>query len=179
VGYLQVDGYAGYHQSHATLVVCMAHLRRKFKGVQKAQSKDSKKTGKADWALNHIQKLYRIEKRIKDLPIEERYRIRQESSVPLLNESKTWLDKSAPNILAESLIGKALNYPLNQWEKAIRYCDDCRLDIDNNGSERTIKPFVMARKFCLARPPMVPMLVQPFIPLSRPLKLMALCLMIT
>jgi transposase len=148
-GYLQVDGYAGYHQSHATLVVCMAHLRRKFKEAQKAQSKDSKKTGKADWALNHIQKLYRIEKRIKDLPIEERYRIRQKNSVPLLNEFKTWLDKSAPNVLPESLLGKALNYALNQWEKAIRYCDDGRLDIDNNRSERAIKPFVMGRKVWL------------------------------
>jgi len=148
-GYLQVDGYAGYHQSHATLVVCMAHLRRKFKEAQKAQSKDSKKTGKADWALNHIQKLYRIEKRIKDLPIEERHRIRQKNSVPLLNEFKTWLDKSAPNVLPESLLGKALNYALNQWEKAIRYCDDGRLDIDNNRSERAIKPFVMGRKVWL------------------------------
>jgi len=145
-GYLQVDGYAGYHQSHATLVVCMAHLRRKFTEAQKAQSKGSKKTGKADWALNHIQKLYRIEKLIKDLPIEERYRIRQEKSVPLLNQFKTWLDDSAPNVLPESLLGKALNYALNQWDRAIRYCDDGRLDIDNNRSERAIKPFVMGRK---------------------------------
>jgi transposase len=145
-GYLQVDGYAGYHQSHATLVVCMAHLRRKFTEAQKAQSQNSKKNGKADWALNHIQKLYRIEKLIKDLPIKERYRIRQEKSVPLLNQFKTWLDKSAPNVLPESLLGKALNYALNQWARAIRYCDDGRLDIDNNRSERAIKPFVMGRK---------------------------------
>lgn len=124
----------------------MGHLRRKFTEAQKAQSQDSNKTGKADWALNHIQKLYRIEKLMKDLPIKERYRIRQEKSVPLLNQFKTWLDKSAPNVLPESLLGKALNYALNQWDKAIRYCDDGRLDIDNNRSERAIKPFVMGRK---------------------------------
>ena len=145
-GYLHVDGYAGYHQSHATLVVCMAHIRRKFDEAQKAQSKTSKKTGKADWALNHIQKLYRIEKQIKGLPIEERYHIRQEKSAPLLNQFKTWLDKSAPNVLPESLLGKALNYARNQWDKAIRYVDDGRLDIDNNRSERAIKPFVTGRK---------------------------------
>jgi transposase len=145
-GYLQLDGYAGYHQSHATLVVCMAHIRRKFKEAQTAQSKTSKKTGKADWALNHIQKLYRIETQIKGLPVDERYRIGQEQSVPLLNQFKIWLDKSASNVLPESLLGKALNYALNQWEKAIRYCDDGRLDIDNNRSERAIKPFVMGRR---------------------------------
>ena len=43
-------------------------------------------------------------------------------------------------------MGKALNYALNQWDKTIRYCDDGRLDIDNNRSERAIKPFVMGRK---------------------------------
>ena len=145
-GYLQVDGYPGYHQLPATLVVCMAHIRRKFKEADKAQSKHSQKTGKATWALNHIQKLYRIEEAIKTLPIEERYKIRQEKSVPLLIQFKTWLDKSAPHVLPESLLGKALNYALNQWEKAIRYCDDGRLDIDNNRSERAIKPFVMGRK---------------------------------
>ena len=145
-GYLHVDGYAGYHQLHCTLVVCMAHIRRKFDEAQKAQSKTSKKTGKADWALNHIQKLYRIEKQIKGLPIEERHRIRQEKAIPLLTQFKTWLDNSALNVLPESLLGKALNYALNQWDKAIRYCDDGRLDIDNNRSERAIKPFVMGRR---------------------------------
>jgi hypothetical protein len=144
-GYLQVDGYAGYHQSHDTLVVCMAHLRRKFTEAQKAQSQDSKKTGKADWALNHILNLYRIEKLIEVLAIEE-HRIRQEKSVPLLNQFKTWLDKSATNVLPESLLGKALSYALNQWARAISYCDDGRLDIDNNRSERAIKPFMMGRQ---------------------------------
>ena len=66
--------------------------------------------------------------------------------MPLLNQFKTWLDKSAPNVLPESLLGKALNYALNQWARAIRYPDDGRLDIDNNRSERAIKPFVMDRK---------------------------------
>jgi transposase len=145
-GYLQVDGYADYHQSRAQLVVSMAHIRRKFDEAKKAQSNSSKKTGKADWALNQIQKLYRIEKQIKGLSVEERYRIRQEQSIPLLGQFKAWLDKSAPNVLPKSLLGNALNYALNQWEKAIRYCDDGRLDIDNNRSERAIKPFVMGRR---------------------------------
>ena len=78
-------------------MVCIAHLRRKFPEAQKAQDKDSKKTGKAYWVLNHIQKLYRIETQIKDLPIELRYRFRRAKSVPLLMQIKTWLDKSAPN----------------------------------------------------------------------------------
>ena len=43
---------------------CFAHARRKFIEVQRAQVKG--KTGKADWAISHIRKLYRIEGEIKD-----------------------------------------------------------------------------------------------------------------
>lgn len=144
-GYLQVDGYAAYQQTHAKLVACLAHMRRKFMEAKKAQGKNSK-VGKADWALNHIQKLYRIETHIKSMTVEQRYAIRQEKSVPLLAQFKTWLDTSAASVLPESLLGKAVSYNLNQWDKFIRYCDDGRLDIDNNRSERAIKPFVIGRK---------------------------------
>ncbi|HGX6702391.1 TPA: IS66-like element ISAba24 family transposase, partial [Acinetobacter baumannii] len=65
-GYLQVDGYAGYEKTHATLVGCWAHARRKFVEAQKAQGKG--KTGKADVALNHIQKLYALESQLKTVP---------------------------------------------------------------------------------------------------------------
>ena len=58
-GYLQVDGYQGYEQTQATLVGCWAHARRKFMEAKKGAG--SKGSGKADWALNHIQKLYRVE----------------------------------------------------------------------------------------------------------------------
>ncbi len=44
-----------------------------------------------------------------------------------------------------SLTGKALCYLDNQWHKLIRYCEDGRLEIDNNATERTIRPFVIGR----------------------------------
>jgi transposase len=144
-GYLGVDGYAGYHLTLAQLVACLAHMRRKFVEAKKMQGKNAK-VGKADWALNQIQKLYRIEKQIKDKTVEERYRIRQEQSLPLLVQFKTWLDKSSLTVLPQSLLGKAINYALNQWAKFIRYIEDGRIDIDNNRSERAIKPFVIGRK---------------------------------
>ena len=48
--------------------------------------------------------------------------------------------------MPESLLGKALNYAINQWEKAVRYVDDGRLDIATNRCERAIKPFATSRK---------------------------------
>ena len=70
----------------------------------------------------------------------------QEKSLPLLNQFKIWLDKSISQVLPESLLGKAIDYALNQWNNFIRYCEDGRIDVDNNRSERAIKPFVIGRK---------------------------------
>ena len=143
-GYLQVDGYAGYEQTGATLVGCFAHARRKFIEVQRAQVKG--KTGKADWAINHIRKLYRIETEIKDNDPAEKQAQRQAKAKPLLNQFKAWLDKSALQVPPKSAVGKAIAYNLGQWSKLERYIEDGNLQIDNNRAERAIKPFVIGRK---------------------------------
>ena len=143
-GYLQVDGYAGYEQTGATLVGCFAHARRKFIEVQRAQVKG--KTGKADWAISHIRKLYRIESEIKNKAPTEKQAQRLAKAKPLLNQFKAWLDKSALQVPPKSAVGKAIAYSLGQWSKLERYIEDGNLQIDNNRAERAIKPFVIGRK---------------------------------
>ena len=143
-GYLQVDGYAGYGQTEAILAGCMAHARRKFIEAQKIQIKG--KIGKADWAVNHIRKLYRIESDIKDLTSAEKQKERQQKSRPLLDQFKDWLDKSVNQVPPKSAVGKAIAYSLGQWEKLERYLENGHLQIDNNRAERAIKPFVIGRK---------------------------------
>ena len=103
-------------------------------------------SGKADWALNHIQKLYRIETQLKDKTVEVRYLTRQKKSLPLLNQLHTWLEKSVHQVLPKTKLGEAIQYCLNQWEKLARYTLDGLLNIDNNRAERAIKPFVIGRK---------------------------------
>lgn len=143
-GYLQVDGYQGYEQTQATLIGCWAHARRKFMEAKKGAGK--KGSGKADWALNHIQKLYRLETQLKDKTVEERYITRQEKSVLLLSQLHMWLMKSAQQVLPKTKLGEAIQYCLNQWKKLERYTLDGLLSIDNNRAERGIKPFVIGRK---------------------------------
>lgn len=143
-GYLQVDGYVGYEKVEATLVGCMAHARRKFMDAKKAQPKG--KTGKADKAIALIQKLYRIEIEIKSKVASEKYRLRQEKTLPLLNSFKVWLDESALQVPPKTALGKAIGYTIRQWHKLIRYLEDGYLNIDNNRAERAIKPFVIGRK---------------------------------
>lgn len=151
-GYIQTDGYEVYgavasRRSDIILVGCMAHARRKFDEAVKAQGKKGKlKAGKAMMGLSFIQKLYRIERALKDAPPEERYKARQEQASPVLDDLHLWLEKSLPEVPPGTATGKALNYLHNQWKKLVRYLDDGRLSIDNNATERTIKPFVVGRK---------------------------------
>ena len=148
-GYLQTDGYDGYNAVVAvnglTHVGCMAHARRKFSEAVKAQGK-KKQRGKAHRGLALIQKLYRIEKQARKLKPEERHRHRQQHARPILNELRAWLDKALPQVPPMSATGKALNYLNNEWDKLIGYLDDGRLEIDNNGAENAIRPFVVGRK---------------------------------
>lgn len=145
-GYLQVDGYQGYESTQATLAGCWAHARRKFKEADIVQGKGKPKAGKATWAMSHIKKLYRIEALIKDKTPVEKQVYRAEHATPLLEEYKTWLDKSILQVPPKSALGKALAYSLNQWPKLTRYLEDGHLNIDNNRAERAIKPFVIGRK---------------------------------
>lgn len=46
----------------------------------------------------------------------------------------------------KSALGRALYYLREQWPYLIRFLEDGRLEISNNGVERSVKPFVMGRK---------------------------------
>lgn len=157
-GYLQTDGYEAYNRVCAeqglTSVGCWAHARRKFDEAIKAQqllSSEKRKKSLAGIALKKIQALYRIERDIKAMAPEERHRIRDLRSKPLLEELRNWLDQHIPIVPPRSALGKAMNYADKQWPKLIVYLEDGRLRMDNNLVENAIRPFVIGRKnflFC-------------------------------
>ena len=59
---------------------------------------------------------------------------------------KAWLEKSVQQVPSKPLLGKAIQYNLNQWDKLTVYPKDEQINIDNNRAERAIKPFVIRRK---------------------------------
>ena len=73
-----------------------------------------------------------------------RYQARQNESLPVLQAFKIWLDKQAIN--PKSKLGEAITYTLNQWPRLVMYCEDGRLQIDNNAVENKIRPFAVGRK---------------------------------
>ena len=74
------------------------------------------------------------------------YERRQASAVPILDEFKKWLDHRVEKVPPKSLLGKAIHYTLNQWNRLIQYTKDGIIKPDNNLVENAIRPFVVGRK---------------------------------
>jgi transposase len=147
-GYIQTDGYKGYNElgrqpgiEHAG---CWAHVRRGFFEARVI----SKKSGSADEALARIDKIFAIERALRAEDLEpERFVEKRRSAVePILEKLRTWLDSRQPQVPPRSLLGKAIEYAVDQWPKLSRYLDCPYLHPDNNECERAIRPFVVGRK---------------------------------
>lgn len=154
-GFLQTDGYEGYgaigQEPGITHVGCWSHARRKFDEALKAQKTSSRKKrsvkeSKALQGLAFIQKLYKTERQMQNKPPDDRHRIRQERSRPVMEKLRAWLTDTLPRVPPQSLTGKALAYLDDQWPKLIRVLDDGRLPLDTNRVENAIRPFVVGRK---------------------------------
>jgi transposase len=144
-GTLQADGYAGFDQIYAAGSIqeaaCWAHVRRKFYDIQVAH-----KSAVAAEALERIAALYAIEKEIHGWSPEERRAVRNDRSRPLLESMKQWLDEILGRLSRKSDTAMAVRYALGRWEALMRYCDDGRLEIDNNAAERSLRAVALGRK---------------------------------
>ena len=77
--------------------------------------------------------------------------VRQMGTWRVLKEFKEWLVKQEKAVLPRTLLGEAIGYSLNQWDKLAAYRESAYLTPDNNACENAIRPFVMGRKawlFC-------------------------------
>ena len=147
-GYLQTDGYKGYDwvDDHPDIIHlgCWAHTRRPFAKLVKL----AKTTGKSHQAVAYIKKLYLIEQyaRNNHYTAEQRYALRLQQAKPILEQIKTWLDKTIKTTVPQSELGKGLDYMHLRWGELTAYLLDGRLEIDNNLIENLIRPFALGRK---------------------------------
>ena len=148
-GYLHTDGYQGYNQIPGVKVIgCWAHARRMFTDALKVLTKEKEPTShtKSSEGLAFCNRLFEIERELKDRSPEERYTLRMEKSKPVLDAFLVWLKENKRSALPKSPLGKAITYCLNQWPRLEGILLDGRLEISNNRAERGIKPFVIGRK---------------------------------
>jgi len=142
-GMLQTDGYVAYDiyekKEGITLFGCMAHARRKF---EKAKENDTKR---AEYVLERMQQLYMIEReaREKGSSFEQRKELREEQSLPILQEMEKWMKEQLPIVLPKSAIGQAIAYSLGLWPRLTRYIQHGQVEIDNNLVENSIRPVAL------------------------------------
>jgi transposase len=149
-GALQADAYAGFHHLYGDgaiyEVACWAHARRKFHDIHVVHASPI-----TTEAISRIGALYGIEDEVRGKPAELRREIRQARAKPLLDELRSWLEKSLRQLSAKSETAGAIRYALAHWRALTRYVDDGQLEIDNSAAERALRAVALGRKnylFC-------------------------------
>ena len=97
-------------------------------------------------ALERIAALYAIEDEIRGRPPDERQQVRQKRARPLLESLHNWFEASLRTLSRKSDTTAAIRYALTLWSALTRYCDDGRLEIDNNAAERALRAVTLGRK---------------------------------
>ena len=154
-GYLVTDAYAGYNpaieKQGLKWVACNDHARRKFKEALQSLAKLTNKSETvASKGLAFYKPLYKIEREAKHFTPEERYRYRQERSVPIWEAFYAWLLSVSGSVYDEKT-RIAVNYVLKHFDALTRYCEDGRLPISNIQCEHVAKTIAISRKnflFC-------------------------------
>jgi transposase len=149
-GYVQADAAAAYDslfldRPDLIEVGCMAHCRRKFKEAAPTSAE------RCAMVTAKIRELYRIEQGIRGQPAEKRLGARQTFARPVMGQLFDLIVRIAGEVLPKSPLGEACRYALKNRAALERYLEDGRLEIDNNGAERAMKPVVLGRRnwmFC-------------------------------
>lgn len=120
---------------------CNSHARREFLAAEKNHPLEAAK------ALAFYKLLYDVETRSQLIKGVDLLEVRRKEAIPIWKAFRAWMDSDAlKGILPKSPLGRALSYMRNHWDALQRYLHDARLPIDNNQSERTIRPFVIGRR---------------------------------
>jgi hypothetical protein len=159
-GILQADAYGGYNglydpartQGAVTPALCWAHARRQF--FELADIARNARRGRnasaispvALEAVRRIDALFAIERGINGLVAEERLRVRQERSAPLVVELEAWLRDERSRLSRSASVAKPIDYMLKRWDRFAGFLTDGRICLTNNAAERALRGFALGRK---------------------------------
>ncbi len=159
-GLLQADADSGYNelydpsraQGAITAALCWAHARRQF--FELVDIAANARRGKNAAAISpvaleavmRIDALFDIEREINGLSAEERLRVRQEQSAPLLAALEAWLREERSRMSRAASVVKPIDYMLKRWDRFARFIEDGRVCLTNNAAERALRGFALGRK---------------------------------
>jgi transposase len=147
-GLMQADAYAGFDKLYAAgrkpspiiEAACWAHARRKFFDLARL-----KKAPIAIEAVERIDALFAVEREINGMSPQERVRVRNERSRPLVLDLESWLRQKRAQLSAKNETAKAIQYSLKLWSPLTRFLDDGRLCMSNNAAERALRGIAVGR----------------------------------
>jgi transposase len=143
-GQLVCDDYSAYKdlfRNGVTEVGCLAHARRKFFELHEAS-----KSTLAATALEFIQKVYEVERLVRDASPAQRLQARQHTSRPVMDAWHEWMTLQRVKLTDSSATAKAFDYSLKRWAALTRFLDDPALPVDNNHIENLIRPITLGRR---------------------------------
>jgi hypothetical protein len=132
------EAYSGYNELYdpsrapgpITAALCWAHARRQF--FELADIAANARRGKnaaaispiALEAVKRIDALFDIERGIKGQNAEQRLRVRQELSVPLVAALEAWLREQRSRLSSASSVAAPIDYMLRRWDRFTHFLDD-------------------------------------------------------
>lgn len=144
---LLADAYGGYDgivlDRDLPRAGCWSHARRKFVDAEPT-APDLART-----ILRLIKGLFDAERRAKDMAAEERLRLREAESKPLLETLHTVLREQRAQLLPKHPLAQAIGYTLNQWKELTLFTTDAAVPIHNNLAEQEMKRIALLRKNAL------------------------------
>lgn len=125
------------------LANCIAHSRRKFVNVVESFPQECLQV------LTTLGAVYEIDAAAKarKLSPEERLRLHQAESGPLMEKLHTWMIEQieAKKVEPNSGLGGAILYALDHWKKLTRFLEVPGAPLDNNTVERALKKAIIHR----------------------------------
>jgi transposase len=152
IGVLQADAFAGYNALYREdrqpgriiEAGCWSHARRKLWDIHVRQRQVAGTL--AHQGLQRISELFKIEARIQGRPPDERRRVRQARTAPLLKELQGWMTQTLTQVSAKSPMALAVGYALSNWTALTQFVDDGRIEAHNNAAERALRCVALGRK---------------------------------
>lgn len=146
-GKLQTDAYIAYDGVGGPMLIhigCWAHARRKFVDAVKVNPLDVD----AVQMVLRMDALFRVDAEARRLGLtgDARQALRRQHSQTWVDEIHEACLKLAHQALPQGVLGKAVAYTLNQWEKLKRCLEYPDVELSNNLAENSMRPVALGRK---------------------------------
>jgi hypothetical protein len=123
---------------------CLTHSRRKYTDVVGAFPNE------VEYVVECLGKVYAIDDQAKkqQLSADQRLRLHQEKSRPVMDELRQWLDQQLDEKKVEpnSSLGKAIAYMLRRWDELTLFLRTPGAPLDNNLCEQALKMAIRHRR---------------------------------